>query len=549
MALSGTFYGTTSNDRVKPKIEWSGVQSIEGNYTDITATLYYSRTNKGYETAGLWKGSLTIDGDKKEKSWNLSITYNSNTEAITHTVRVYHDSYGARTVTISAAGGIAVSSMKTTSISCEVTLPTIPRASTLSAVNGDIGGLSTVVVDRKNAAFTHSVSYRFGTEEGYLKSDGSVSGAEEKLTATAINFRLPESFYSQIPDSKNGVCTLTCRTYQGNTLIGTNTATFTVTANPAFCAPVFTATAEDIDPATTLLTGDPKVLIPGKSRVLCIVNAAAQKDATVRSITVGGIEITDSRWILEKPTDCRIPVAVTDSRGYRTETVLTPDTVPYVPLTATAQVSREDPTSDTAVLTVTGKCYKGSFGAADNALTLSYEVAGGEPVEVPVNMGEDMTYSVSLPIEDLAYTQAHSLTVTMGDALSEITKDLTVQKGIPVFDWGENDFQFHVPVQGDFRGSFQGLFVRTVRLSNTNTLTVRAGMYPDSARQSLFLFGNDNGTLLSGVLGLSRSGTGAFAGSGTVTVEGSGDLTFTVTLPGTAYDYFTLMSPEPFELL
>ncbi len=549
MALSGTFYGTTSNDRVKPKIQWSGVQSIEGNYTDITATLYYSRTNTGYATAGGWKGSLTIDGDKKEGSKNLSITYNSNTEAITHTVRVYHDSYGARTVTISAAGGIAVSSMKTTSISCTVTLDTIPRASTLSAVNAHIGGLSTVVVDRKNAAFTHSIAYRFGTESGYLKSDGSVSGAEEKLTATAINFRLPESFYGEIPNKAADTCTLTCRTYQGNTLIGTATATFTVTADPAICAPVFTATAEDIDPATTLLTGDPKVLIPGKSTVLCIVNAAAQKGATVRSITVGGMEATDSRRVLEKPTDCRIPVAVTDSRGYRTETVLTPDTVPYVPLTATAQVSREDPTSDTAILTVTGKCYKGSFGAADNTLILSYGVAGGEPVEVPVDMGEDMTYSVSLPVEDLAYTQAHSLTVTVGDTLSEITKDLTVQKGIPVFDWGENDFQFHVPVQGDFRGSFQGLFVRTVRLSDTNTLTVRAGMYPDSARQSLFLFGNDNGKLLSGVLGLSRSGAGSWQGTGGVSLTAAGDLTFTVTLPGLAFDYFTLLSAEPFEIL
>ena len=549
MALSGTFYGTTDNDRVKPKITWSGSQSVAGNYTDITATLSYSRTNKGYETAGLWKGSLTIGESKKEGSKTLSITYNSDTVAITHTVRVYHDSYGEKALTISATGGIAVSSMKTTTIAATVTLDTIARASTLSAVNADIGGLSTVVVDRKNTAFTHSIAYRFGGAEGYLKSDGEVTATEETLTATAINFRLPESFYYEIPGSKSGVCTLTCRTYQGSTLIGTNTATFTATANPAFCAPAFTATVEDIDPATIALTGNPKVLIPGKSAALCIVNAAAQKGATLKTVTVAGQEATDGRCILEGLTDCRIPVAVTDSRGYSAESVLTPDTVPYLPLTATMAAHRKDPTADTAILTVTGRCYDGSFGTADNTLTLSCAVAGEQVLETTVDIGQDMTYRINLPVDGLSYTQSHVLTVTVSDRLSQVSKTLTVQKGLPVFDWGEEDFQFHVPVQGDFRGSFGGVHMGVVRLSGSNVITVRTRPdYTASSRQSLLLFGNDNGTAINGIVCLSGS-AGAFTGSGQLTVTAAGDRTFALTLPGKAYDYFTILSGEPFEIL
>ena len=106
MALNGTFYGTTTNERVKPKIVWSAVQNTEGNYSDVTATLYYSRTNTGYETAGLFEGSITIGGDTKTESRNISVTYNSNTQAITHTARVYHDSYGAKSLTVSASGRI-----------------------------------------------------------------------------------------------------------------------------------------------------------------------------------------------------------------------------------------------------------------------------------------------------------------------------------------------------------------------------------------------------------------------------------------------------------
>jgi hypothetical protein len=265
MALSGTFYGTTTNERIKPKIVWSAVQNVAGNYSDVTATLSYSRTNTGYETAGLWEGSITIDGDTKSESKNLSITYNSNTQAITHTVRVSHDSYGAKEVIISASGGIGISSMTATNISATVRLDTIARASSVSAVNGEIGSRVTVVVDRKNAAFTHSIAYAFGAESGYIKSDGTVTAQEQKMTATTVNFLIPTAFYAQIPGSKSGTCKLTCRTYSGNTLVGTATATFTATAGKAACAPAVTGKVEDVNEKTLALTGNSAVLIAGQS--------------------------------------------------------------------------------------------------------------------------------------------------------------------------------------------------------------------------------------------------------------------------------------------
>ena len=64
MAISGSFYGTTSNTAIKPKIAWSAQANLEGNYSDVTATLSYSRTD-AYKTYGYWAGSLSINGDKK----------------------------------------------------------------------------------------------------------------------------------------------------------------------------------------------------------------------------------------------------------------------------------------------------------------------------------------------------------------------------------------------------------------------------------------------------------------------------------------------------
>lgn len=446
MALSGTFYGTTTNAKVKPRIVWSAVQNTAGNYSDVTATLSYSRTNTGYTTAGLWAGSITINGTTKSESRNISVTYNSNTQAITATVRVYHDDYGEKSLTISATGSIGVSSVTATSISATVTLDTIARVSSVSAVNGDIGSRVTVVVDRKNAAFTHSLSYAFGAEKGYIKSDGTVTSAEQKITAAAINFLLPESFYAQIPDDPSGVCTLTCRTYNGTTLIGTATATFTVTANRTLCAPTVAASVEDVNAATVALTGDSSVLVAGQSDALCVITATAKNGASIVKKTAAGVAITGDTHTIEGIGQGSILFTATDSRGYSGQDVKTPVFVPYVSLTCDPTVRRTDPTGGNAVLTLQGRCYRGGFGVSENALTVIYQVGNADPVTVEVPVADDHSYKLTLTLTGLDYTKAYPVTVSANDALSEVTKTLTVQKGIPVFDWGENDFQFHVPV-------------------------------------------------------------------------------------------------------
>lgn len=98
----------------------------------MTAVLTYDRTNSGYTTYGTWSGSITINGAATAGSRYLEIGYQTHTEAIRATVRVYHETDGSRSVTISAAGGISGTSLSSTEIAASVTLNTIPRASALS---------------------------------------------------------------------------------------------------------------------------------------------------------------------------------------------------------------------------------------------------------------------------------------------------------------------------------------------------------------------------------------------------------------------------------
>ena len=458
MALSGIFYGTTSNPRLKPQIVWSAVQSPEGNYSDVTASLQYTRSNSGYTTGGTWTGTLTIGDETVQDTLYMEITYGNVTTVLTHTARIYHDSYGKATITISATGGIvkpAEASLKTTTISEKVELDTIPRASTVSAVTGDIGSRTTVVVSRKNDSFTHSIAYSFGELSGYIDEEGNAVDAEVRFSNTILNFLLPNDFYGQIPNSPTGECTLTCRTYSGSDQIGQEQpAQFTVRANQDTSKPEVSGTVVATDQKTSDLTGSLSKLVSGLSVARCTIHAEARNEATISTVKIGEETFRD---LSSKEVDTYIDIVgistgnvvfqATDSRDYPDIYEHPVDLVPYKLLTNNAYVQRTDPTSGNAVLTLDGTCWKGNFGEVDNTLTAEYQIGSEAPVTVPVEISDESKYSLQIPLSGLEYTKSHTITVTVRDEAMEVPKTLTVHKGIPVFDWGEEDFRFNVPVE------------------------------------------------------------------------------------------------------
>jgi hypothetical protein len=135
-----------------------------------------------------------------------------------------------------------------------------------------------------------------------------------------------------------------------------------------------------------------------------------------------------------------------DSREYPNSDKVVKTLIPYVKLTADATIQRTDPTSGNATLRVEGNYFNGSFGASNNSLTVKYRQgnSGGYTEATPTITGN--AYSVSVPLTGLDYTKSFNYEVVVSDKLSTVSKPLTLQKGIPVFDWGEDDFNFNVPV-------------------------------------------------------------------------------------------------------
>ena len=445
MAINGSFYGKTSNSAIKPRITWEAVADELGNYSDVTATLSYSRKDS-YSTYGHWAGTITINADTKSRSGHyMVITKDSNTVAITHSVRVPHNDNGSRTVTISATGSISGTTLTKTTISAEVALENIPRAASVAASDGDIGSSVMVTIGKKSEAYRYQVAYAFGNLNGFLTEDG-VSDQAAYTQAACLAFPLPESFYGEIPETPTGVCNLTCITYLGDTRISTpQQASFTVRANPDRCGPTVIGTVTDINPQTLALTGDETRLIRSASTALCRMDAQARCGAALIQRKIADTVLTGDTLEISAVEGAQFRFWAKDSRGYTAQETVEMTMIPYFPPVVRLEAVRKDPVSGDGQLTARGNFYNGSFGAQGNTLQLRWRLNDGPWQEVTPTL-EGNTFTCTADISGMDYTRSHRITLEVTDALHQITAAADIQPGIPVFDWGREDFTFHVPV-------------------------------------------------------------------------------------------------------
>lgn len=287
MALSGTIKGSTNNQYIDAKITWSATQSIDGNYSMVTATLSYSRNNTGYTTSGTWSGKITINGTATNNSKYLTITYNSNTTAVSATIKVPHNADGTKTITISASGSMSGTSLSSTSISASVTLNTIPRTSSVSMGTGTMDSASTITITRASSSFTHTLTYKFGSKTVTIAT---------KTTSTSISWTPKVSdFAAQIPSATSGTGTLTCTTYNGSTSIGSSSINVTLnlpsSVKPSLTTLTLTPSAITlIDPVTGNTTSNTaNILVQKKNKLtLKASGATAGTGSTIAYYTFSG---------------------------------------------------------------------------------------------------------------------------------------------------------------------------------------------------------------------------------------------------------------------
>lgn len=362
-------------------------------------------------------------------------------------ITVPHESDGSAILLVSGQFWVGSNQITIPTIQIQqstMMLTSIPSGTKVGASDAVVGSASIIVLTTISPAFTCSVKYAFGDLTGYIGADGSILQAEEKFTPCVISFYVPEIFYSQMP-GKEKRCELQITVYNGQKIVSTVRPYFQVVADSTLCRPLLTAQVTDTNHRTVELTGDENTLVRYASNALCQVQAQPQKWANIKETTVNALALEESLSIPETETDT-YQFATTDSRGYTANLTVKKPWIPYSLVTCNPTARRTAPTTGQAELTVTGSCWKGNFGAAENALTIRYRQLGGEWTEADVSIGEDHTYTASFLLEGLDYDKAHLIEVESRDLLNTATATAIVQRGVPIFDWGEDYFNFHVPV-------------------------------------------------------------------------------------------------------
>lgn len=463
--------GTGSNgSRIDVWVEYQwGLGNAESNTTPFTAYFYAAlcpgQTSSTQLTYGLYS-DFSVDGRAGQTV--SSGPYDFTSPDNVHTLgswsgNIAHSSDGTKTVQITGTFTTQSEYISGGKVSAAVVLPVIPRASTVGATDAAIGSVSMVAVNRKSPSYTHSIQVQFGSLCGYLTADGILSGYEMRLSETGIPFQLPESFYGQIPDAKSGVCTLVCRTYSGSTQIGdAQSATFIATAAEALCSPAVSGTVTDGNSATAALTGDAGKLVRYMSTAQCAISATARNGASIAVKQIAGQTVSGDTLQIPQVEVGSISFFAKDSRGYSSGATVTASLIPYVILTAVVSADRPNPTDGSAVIRVHGNYFNGSFGAASNALSVRYRINGGSWASVTPSVSGN-AYSAEASLSGMDYQSQYSVDVEVSDRLATVSKTVTLKRGLPVFDWGEKDFVFHVPVR--FGGASYDASTRKLTIS------------------------------------------------------------------------------------
>lgn len=294
------------------KWEISGSQSISDNKTTIAWSCGLTPGEQYYNKA-IKMSEVSIAGVKVYDGGTYSnITDYKDRTFASGTLELSHNADGTKSFTVAAFSGWLYGNGDYTAAAKSFTLPTIPRATTPSIGPVTIGGKATISLPRASTAFTHTLSYSFG----------SASGTIATKAGSSYTWTVPESLAAQITSKLSGTGTLTCKTYKGSSLIGTRSVSFTAAVpgsmKPALSAGWATVTYDNSGTKASAIAAWVQGYSKAKatfysSKVTCKQGATVKK----YSITYLGKTVSASpyRTGTITATSAKVRCTVTDSRG------------------------------------------------------------------------------------------------------------------------------------------------------------------------------------------------------------------------------------------
>lgn len=317
----GELYGAQSTYGWRLRLGYTIQQSLTNNRSTIALALQiYDGTGESYNQAAN-SCYYVLQGSKvyHPYSYNAKGWYDLGTKTIT----VDHDSKGEASVTLSAEWHSGFTSQWTPSsltVSGKVTLPTIPRASSLAVPAMTLGSPATLTVTKADSSYTHRITYAWGTHSGVVSAETG---------ATSIAWTPPLELANDIPNAATGVGTLTITTYSGGTALGSQSYSFTASV-PASAAPAASVALSDAAGYADTYGA----YVQTKSRLKAVTTASGKYGATVKGYTlaISGLTATGATattGVLPESGTVAYAVTVTDSRGLSTVLRGTITVLPY----------------------------------------------------------------------------------------------------------------------------------------------------------------------------------------------------------------------------
>lgn len=361
----------------------------------------------------------------------------------------------------------------------------------------------------------------------YISLDGTTEDIKRDIPegTTKLTFNLTTAERQKLINSITkgtsrtvtfGIHTLASDVYieeGGTDYYSTVVKTFTIKGAMPTLAPV----VKDVNSITKLLTGNENTIVKYFSNVQYEINATASKGATInhQQIACGGKTSTAATGTLYGVESGKFLFTCSDTRDNIASQVIEKNFIDYTKLTC--NVAKKDMTaSGSLTLSISGNYFNGSFGAMANVIDLQYRVKvdGGEygawmPVTATLNGN---TYKATLNLTVPSYKSTYTYQAVAADRLDYVESEECVVKFLPVFDWGESDFNFNIPVNytdtdtntsysiTDTVKAFDGVELDNLQYLNglTKALTKRyelpcevgAGLDFSSVECNLYLYGN-----------------------------------------------------------
>lgn len=462
---------------------WENSQSIEGNYTVVGWKMELVAVANGYISSSASKSwSVTVNGTSYSGSNTVGISNNSTKTLASGTTTISHGSDGTKSFNYSFSQQFAINFngyVGTISGSSSGTLTTIPRKSTLTVSNGTLGTAQTVTVNRKSTSFTHTVTYACGSYSGTLCT---------KSTSTSLSWTPDLDFANGAPNGESVYVSFKIETYNGDTLIGSDSASI-YCAIPASLKPTVSFTTTDSTGYLSTYSG----YVQGKSKFKISITASGAYSSTIKSYsttvdnkTYTGSSVTTDE--VKSSGSLTITVTVTDSRG-RTATATAKVTVLAYEVPKISSLTVKRCTSD-GTTSSSGAYLSVVFTASATSLnsknTVTYKVQYKKKDASSYTTQTLTAYANKYSVENGSYvfaadtSSSYDIILSVADAFSTATKTAEGATTSKLFSFLHRGLGFAfgkvAELEGYLEVKFKGRFYDDVQVDKSLTVTSKSNL-------------------------------------------------------------------------